>query len=281
MAELMISDVGLGANFTPGPLSVESYTGEYEIDESGWVRFLTSGVLRVANDVVIDAFLVGGGGAGGADYRKSSDAVSTSYIAGGGGGGYTQTKRAIKLYAQWVYHIIVGQGGVYTPIVPTSSSDRPSIFINMARGGTTKAFGVNASGGHAGKASYTINNVSSTEGGGAGGSGGGAPASSTGYGGTDGSDGEGGNNPGSGQGRTTRAFEEADGELFSSGGRGGNAYTGGSSSAHSVKAGAPNTGDGGYGDSGYYYTSGSTRRFGSQKGKNGGSGIVIIREAVS
>lgn len=276
----MISDVGLGANFTPGPLCVESYTGEYEIDESGWVRFLTSGVLRVANDVIIDAFLVGGGGAGGADYRKSSDAVSTSYIGGGGGGGYTQTKRAIKLYAQWVYHIIVGQGGVYTPIVLTSSSDRPSTFINEAKGGTTKAFGVNAFGGYAGKASYMINNVSSTGGGGAGGSGGGAPGSSTGYGGTDGSDGEGGNNPGSGQGKTTRAFEEADGELFSSGGRGGFAYNS-SSAMPSVKTPAPNTGDGGYGDFGYYYTRGSTRRFSSIRGKNGGSGIVIIREAVS
>ena len=108
-------------------------------------------------------------------------------------------------------------------------------------GGTTSGFGYTVEGGRAGSGYY----------GGAGGSGG------SGYGtvgGVDGGDGT--YNGGAGQGRTTREFEEADGTLYS---------TGGSMKKHDpdgVYFGEPNTGDGG--DSEYY---------------DGGSGIVIIRNA--
>lgn len=109
-------------------------------------------------------------------------------------------------------------------------------------GGETSGFGYAAQGGYQG-VGYN---------GGNGGSGGAGYAG--GEGGVDGGNGS-GSGPGMGQGTTTREFAEANGTLYSTGGAV-NTYT------VTPKYGEPNTGDGGDGEN-----------------YNGGSGIVVIRNA--
>lgn len=182
-------------------------------DGSGnWrIKFLTGGVLRLKEALTIDAFLVGGGGSGGKGVAYCG--------AGGGGGGYTKTIKNITLQPNTDYEITIG-----------------------GTGGNTIAFNETANGGSAGS-----DGTSSTSGktlGGAGGSGGGAGKynSSNSYtethkAGDGGSDGSNGGNSvyatsaagtlieqhigGKGQGTTTRAFGDADGELYAAGGGGG------------------------------------------------------------
>ena len=89
------------------------YTGEYEafLDNGGWkVRFLTLGNLNLLvpeNSIKIDAFLVGGGGSGG----DSPKAFEKYYGASGGGGGFTETKKNIFFNSSDNYQIIIGAGG--------------------------------------------------------------------------------------------------------------------------------------------------------------------------
>ena len=175
---------------------------------------------------------------------------------GGGGGGYTKTVKKTKLSSGTEYNIEIGAGG----------------GVNGA-GGTTSAFGNSASGGSPG------DNFGH---GGNGGSGGGSEKQA---GASDGN-----SAGGTGQGTTTREFEEIDGDLYSGGGGGGNAGDGtnpgaggdggGGAGGHAsgyypfiishAIAGTPNTGGGGGG-----------RGYASGKYANaaaGGSGIVIIRK---
>lgn len=253
-----------------GELQIGSYTGEYTVDENGWIRFLSSGELRVKSTTVIDAFLVGGGGAAASDVRDGTSTSRFVYMSPGGGGGYTVTKRAFTLYPHKKYSIVIGDGGKYY----TANS---SAAKNGGRGDTTSAFGVSAEGGYGG--SFAPDK------GGDGGSGGGAWGDASYTGGIDGADGNGGSESrpgGTGQGRTTRAFEEENGELFASGGNGG--YSGGLSPeiTPNPQAGASNTGNGGDGDCYWTYKdSKGTTRYNYKSGKSGGSGIVIIRRAVA
>ena len=228
-----------------------SYTGEYiveiEPDTKNWkIKFLTSGDFVITNSLVIDAFLVGGGGAGGNSY------------SGGGGSGYTLTQKNVSLDAE-TYSILIGSGGA----VGTD-------------GGNTSAFGYTANGGQRG-------GVSSNRNGGNGGSGGGTYGQIV-DGGSDGSDGgkasEG--TAGKGQGTTTREFGESDGKLYAGGGAGGY-YANGEYGAQPGKGGAgggadpirsaaDNTGGGGGGG----VHKGAN---GNLSGGEGGSGIVVIRNA--
>ncbi|MEA4928516.1 MAG: hypothetical protein VB104_07545 [Candidatus Limiplasma sp.] len=211
-----------------------AYTGTKTLLDDGsghWrVKFLTSGVLTVAQPVFIDAFLVGGGGA------SSSGA--------GGAGAYTGTYGSITLAPGTSYPITVGAGS-------TSKS---------SAGGQTSAFSHTANGGGA-HADYQ---------GGSGGTGGGGYGNGVvkgGDAGYDGSAGEttNGNYPGgSGQGTTTREFAEATGALYASGGPGmyyidtanmaGAAAPGGSAVN---QAGAANTGNGAGGNNGGNLAGGS------------------------
>ncbi|MEA4928602.1 MAG: hypothetical protein VB104_07995 [Candidatus Limiplasma sp.] len=211
-----------------------AYTGTKTLLDDGsghWrVKFLTSGVLTVAQPVLIDAFLVGGGGA------SSSGA--------GGAGAYTGTYGSITLAPGTSYPITVGAGS-------TSKS---------SAGGQTSAFSHTANGGGA-HADYQ---------GGAGGSGGGGYGNGTVNGGNAGYDGSAGqttngNYPGgAGQGTTTREFAEASGALYASGGPGmyyidtannaGAAAPGGSAVN---QAGAANTGNGAGGNNGGNLAGGS------------------------
>lgn len=219
------------------------YSGSWEWkDDAQTVLALTSsGNLSFPGSITLQVFLVGGGGGG--------SGSNTSYGGGGGGGGYTQTSQ-VSLSGGEEYPVVIGAGG-------PGGGQR----ANGQVGGATQAFGLTASGGVGGEYYY-----SSTQGGGGNvGSGGGANGAANTYrdskdefrGGVGGSDGSNGgmNNPnggytvygGSGQGTTTRAFGESDGELYAGGGGGGGGYT---STDGLVIVGYPGAGGAGGGGSG-------------------------------
>jgi hypothetical protein len=245
-----------------GEFVLRSYTGEYETDVRGYIRFLSDGVLVVENDTMIDAFLVGGGAGGYIVSDFSHDG------APGGGAGNTETRRKLTLYGGREYPIRIGEG-------------------TYGNGEDTTAFGARAKGGTAYRLATGVSGSTYPDGG----SGGGGI---DGAGGTDGGSGE-GLNAGRGQGRTTRLFGEADGELFAGGGAGGASLGkpfpdggeggGGNADPSGNMDGLPNTGGGGAGGSWYskdvdlgngeFISEIAT----SEPGK-GGSGIVIIRRAV-
>jgi hypothetical protein len=245
-----------------GEFVMRSYTGEYETDVRGYIRFLSDGVLVVENDTMIDAFLVGGG-AGGYFVSDFSHAG-----APGGGAGNTETRRKLTLYGGREYPIRIGEG-------------------TYGNGEDTTAFGARAKGGTAYRPATGASDITYPDGG----SGGGGV---DGAGGTDGGSGA-GLNAGRGQGRTARLFGEADGELFAGGGAGGASLGkafpaggvggGGNADPSGNVDGLPNTGGGGAGGS--WYSKDVDLGNGefiseiaaSEPGK-GGSGVVIIRRAV-
>lgn len=165
--------------------------GTYVVLDDGdgnWrIKFLSSGTFTPLKDMVIDGFLVGGGGG---PYNN------TSLYTSAGGGGYTNTVKSIVLGAGTTYDVTVGAAG----------------GIRSA-GGTTSAFGSQALGGDPG--TYSSDYLKGGNGG-SGGSGG----DSIYNGGVDGGNGQSGGNymPGTGQGTTTREFAETTGDLYSTGG---------------------------------------------------------------
>ena len=196
--------IGKDFNWTGGD-------GTYQVLEDGggnWrIKFLSSGTFTPLRDMVIDVFLVGGGGGKAKNY------------SGSGGAGYTTTVRSIALAANTTYEITVGAAG------------SNSFTGNGISGGTTSAFSAIAAGGNG----SALGSSSTKKPGGDGGSGGaGYSSRGSALGGTDGSDGEAGSSAGGkGQGTTTREFGETDGDLYASGG-GGN-----------LTATVPNSGNGG------------------------------------
>jgi len=173
-----------------------------------------------------DIFLVGAGGGG---------------LSGGGGGGYTGTWLFVKLdevpgYNNGKIPFAVGRGGLGRSGSVVDGS--PAGDGGYTRFGSDDTYQVDG-----GKGAWNSSDLNTREGG-DGGSGGGAGSSTdqtTGAGGSDGSDGGLGQrgDGGSGQGTTTRAFGESEGELYAGGGGAGNWGT----------TGQPG-GDGGGGDGG-------------------------------
>ena len=166
--------------------------------------------------------------------------VTGNYAGGGGGGGYTTTQKGIPVEIGTTYSVSIGSGG-------------SGGYRSGSTGGNTSFANISASGGKGG-----------SKHGGDGGSGGGSGGSgyTGGLGGTNGSDGgsdSSGYNGGKGQGTTTGEFGDSSATKYSNGGHG--LSRGGS-------AGGNNTGNGG-----------SAAGIGSSSGYNGGSGIVIIRNA--
>ena len=165
--------------------------GTYQVLDDGgsnWrIKFLSSGTFTPLKDMVIDAFLVGGGGASAGNY------------CGYGGAGYTTTVRSVVVAANTAYPIVVGAAGTQT-------------YTVQSDGGTSSAFSAVANGGnHSVSGDKTWKKTGAN-----GGSGGGGQYAD---GGTDGSDGTTGDTAGGkGQGTTTREFGEADGDLYASGG---------------------------------------------------------------
>lgn len=218
---------------------VFTYTGTCEIlnDAGSWrIKFKTNGTLTFSGPIMIDAFLVGGGGGGGGCQKTHN--TSDIYAGGGGGGGYTKTAKRNILESNTNYPIVIGAGGTYGGWSTSSTSGGSTTFNNYV------AYG------------------------GAGGSGGGGMGGNGGSGGGHGDGGSGGSNGGNGggswlgnggtgQGTTTREFEEASGALYSTGGHG-----------YGYASAGANTGNGGGGGPD-----------GHCDGGTGGSGIVVIRNA--
>ena len=239
-----------------------TYTGIANFIDEGdgnWqIKFLTSGTftLKSRSKQLIDVFCVGGGGAGG---RSSL----VNYGSGGAGGGWTKTYTQMELKKGFSCSIVVGAGA--------TAADG-----NGANGGQTyfNTTDYSANGGFGGKAS--TRSPFTTGDGGWGGSGGGSGAAGDKNGGAGGTDGSAGSysgsgsgtnlgDPGPGQGRTTRAFAETSGTLYSNGGKGGGR------DVRNGASGGANTGNGGGGQGTYNST--------SHTSGSGGSGIVIIRNA--
>lgn len=203
------------------PLINFTYTGKYKYINEGsgnWkIKFLTSGILTVANYIDIDLFLVGGGAGGRQAYNNGT----------GGGGGYTKTVEFKRLFNTDSYEITIGNGG------------NPAYDLSDTYGGDTKfRYPGTPSVDYIAEGAKGIN----------GGCGGG---NINGNGGTDGSDG--GNSGGTGQGETTREFGENNGALYAGGGGGYNGLGGigggGNGATDSATATTPtkNTGAGGGG----------------------------------
>lgn len=257
-------------NYTPAFLPRYSYTGDHQLikDENDhWRTKLTSsGVFENTGDedLVVDLFMVGGGG--GAN-------------VGGGGSGYTKTVKKITLRRGDRISVEIGAGGHGVSYTGTTNA--------AGDGGTTKFSTYEVAGGKG-----ALGHI-----GGNGGSGGGAGSNSyssgvvSGSAGCDGSDGGAistSPNPagGKGQGTTTREFGEPGNPLHAGGGVG--AYVqGGSSGAACADGSGPN---GDYGKTGTYsgpftfvgcaggcgYGGGGGGGF---PGGNGSAGVVIIRDA--
>ena len=242
-----------------------TYTGAHEVEgDLGGdfiIRFKTSGTLTVTDkgDVsTIDAFCLGGGGAG-------SWSIASSLGGGGGGGGYTKTVKNLSIAVGTPIAVIVGAGGVVV------NANDP------VQGGASTILTCSAAGGYGG--AYLSKGSD-------GGSGGGSAIEDTnvGYGGGyDGGNGNGVYLGGNGQGTTTTEFGEANGTLYAGGGGGGSRYInvdgssggiggGGAGAKQSTTtgiAGVANQGGGGGGNR-------ASLDYTYQKGV-GGSGIVCIR----
>jgi len=240
------------------------YTGEYTIDTEhdstyDYMYLLTSGTLSAKNNMIIDAFLCGGGGCG-------CDILI--YSGFGGGGGYTKNIFSYNLKESIT--CVIGDGG------STVNFDGfPTLFGNThtASGGRAAHFG-----GHGGS-------------GGAAGIGWGVYLpGQTANGGTDGSNGSDGKCDvniqtyagGTGQGTSTRPFLDPSFPPYAGGGGGnknfldealglGGYYGGGNGAIYMTSKGVdglPNTGGGGGAGLGNY----NKNLFGS-----GGSGVIILR----
>lgn len=266
-----------------------TYTGnaEWYNEEKTILKLKTSGVLTLSKDCYADVFVVGGGGGG-----NGSQKVTYNYAyhsGGGGGGGHTKTQR-VRFEKVTEYQVIIGAGG--------TGAARDNYG---GEGGTSSLNGVSAEGG---KSSNRYSGQLS--GGGYGGSGGGSGYPSGQYshagfdGGSDGSNGLGHNVVGVGQGTTTRAFGEPNGELFAGGGGSGNARgTNYSYVSHTYgKGGIGGGGDGGFAGGGGSFENGRDAISGnensgggggggcyggltesSMNGAAGGSGVILIRFA--
>ena len=201
---IQVEGIFVGGGAISAPIIGEDFNwsggdGTYQVLDDGggdWrIKFLSSGPFTPLKDMVIDAFLVGGGG-------------GRSYVlCGAGGAGYTTTVRSVVLAANTAYPLVIGAAGTNGTYSGTAAT----------KGGTTSAFAAVANGGERSvKGSKT-----SVKNGANGGSGGAGYAASG--GGIDGGDGANGSgslssNGGKGQGTTTREFGEADGTLYASGG---------------------------------------------------------------
>ena len=247
------------------PFKLPEFTGNHAIfgdETSGRIELYESGTLTLYPGTY-DLFAVGGGGGGG------SKKTGASRGGGGGGGGYTNTVSQYTVDNATTFAVIVGAGGGARGAGSVSSVSSPTgVVIATANGG--------------GAASTA---------GGAGGSGGGAggKANRGGNGGSDGANGfsYSGMSGGTGQGSTTRLFEEPEATLYSGGG-GGGYYAATSSSGNAsglggsggggngaldrstnARTGTANTGGGGGGGGGGSST--------TVNPAGGGSGIIIIR----
>lgn len=265
---------GIASTEDAPPFKLPEFTGNHAIfgDEiAGRIELYESGELTLSPGAY-DVFLVGGGS--GAPYTPSDSSLVGG--SGGGAGGFTYTEKGFVVERESAINVVVGAGGTSGTAGFPSTVDLISKILT-ANGGTDESAPA-----WNGKTDYKHTNGFN------GGSGGGARSgqeSSRGDGGSDGGNGVSSTQgrirsyAGTGQGKTTRAFEEPEMTLYAGGG-GGGAYPG----ATPGKGGAGGGGDGasnGTGKSGTPNTGGgggsSGKGYGGIAGAAGGSGIVIVR----
>ena len=262
-----------------------TYSGNCEViddtDEvlgTNWrIKFLTSGVLTLKDERLVDVFLVGGGGNGGTSNYSTDNGSGRGFYCGGagGGGGYTKTVSNITLEKEIGINIIIPSSTGSASIigyddcsVSGGASGGAGIWYNSKVGGDGGSGGGACN--YIGWGSYYTNSDTGGE------------AAIGPLGGTDGADGR----PmvvtyiesrievtktitgGTGQGSTTREFGDPAGDLYSAGGQGGTKFD-------KAVSGLANTGNGGQGA--------CNKLVNSQYIKNtevglGGSGIIIIRK---
>lgn len=266
---------GIASTEDAPAFELPEFTGNHAIfgdETAGRIELYESGTLTLSPGTY-DFFLVGGGGAG----KTGRDNDGIRYGGGGGGSGYTTTIFEKRFENSVNLDIVVGAGGTGSNYGSTGGSEtKVSSFngsvIAQAAGGVIVP--------------GTGSTASAARWGGNGGSGGGSGFYVGGNGGADGANGgnglvAAGNNKnnipgGTGQGKTTRMFEEPDATLYAGGGAGsgeGNSQINGSPGAGGGgafrTAATPNTGGGGGGDD--YHS------FGTSSPGAGGSGITIVR----
>lgn len=246
-----------------------SYTGNYAdsweifIDNNClWkIKFYKSGTIKANENLVIDAFLVGGGAGGSGSYSNYTGFFS----GGGGGGGYTKTVKSVSLTKNQEYPIVIGSGGAGGSggeYRASNSGGYTSAFTVLANGGGYASCHIGGSGSNAGGSGYSQYYNNGVQNGASYGNS--TNSSFAGF--------------GAGQGTTTCEFGEGtlsgctngDDYAYAGGGGGngsGGGYLGGiaNDTSSTNKNGKPNTGGGGGGGSNY------------NNGGAGGSGIVIIR----
>jgi len=255
--------------------------------EAGEMIVTESGVITIPSGVtLVDIFCVGGGGGAGGwadeiDILPSYSNFIRAY-GGGGGAGYTSTELDVPVTPGEILTVTIGAGGrtgksyyryrnVYDGTTTYGTIDG---VADGGSGGTTSVkrgtetlctAGGGCGGGKALRESPYGGNGGD---GGSGGCGGGyenEDVMNLSYnGGVDGGDGDPGYSTvtgGSGQGYTTRAFEESTGTLYANGGDG----------AGNFDSALPNSGDGAN------VAIGSDINSNGTVNRYGGSGVVIIR----
>ena len=209
------------------------------------IKFLTSGSLVIANDWLVDLFLVGGGRSGGAG------APSYSRVGGSGGdGGQCKTIPSLTMTKGISYPIVIGGSNGDTSALEQSTSG------GGASGGNGGASG--SAGGNGSSGTYEFGEAGSDIYGGGGGGGGGGATRSGSAAGNGGSGGSGGG---------------------ASGGNGGVYNNNGQGRGQDGQSAVANTGGGGGGRGGGGGASSSSdhTNYGGSGG-TGGSGIVIMRK---
>lgn len=202
----------------PDPLQY-TFTGdsEYKRTRHGWLLTLKSdGELTILSNTKVDIFAVGGGG--GAWYAAVIYPINKCSGAAAGGGGYTETISGYSPAVNAVYTATIGAGGnagTHTDGGTTSLVTGTTTVIS-AFGGTNGSIVDNSKlvGGNGGSGGSVYLGVKES--------------SNYAVGGSNGSDGatcveEGPASQhtaqaGSGQGSTTRAFGDSDGDLYATGG---------------------------------------------------------------
>lgn len=270
----------LGEDFT--------YTGNCQVIEdsvangqTNWrIKFLTSGVLTFASDVVIDAFLVGGGLPGNAGTDGTGNAGGTS--GSGGTGGKCITTKNIEIQKSTSYQVVIGySSGNSSGFGSTATAGGNGIggtsVSSPYRSHNTTTTSAALSGNSGSGGSYEFGEVGSTMYGGAGGSGGAGSAFSFGNSmNTIKGNGGAGSAAGGGSGGDGAYW------IYGTASQGGHKII----KAQYGSSGKVNTGGGGGGGGGGFsynerkdssITPLASKYISGASGGSGGSGIVIIR----
>ena len=165
----------LGEDFT--------YTGNCQVIEdsvangrTNWrIKFLTSGILTFASDVIIDAFLCGGGMPGSNGTDGTSNAGGTS--GAGGTGGKCVTTKNIEIINSTSYQIVIGSSSGNSSAFGSSATAGGNGVGGTAVSSPNRSHNTSASSDELSRkpgsgGSYEFGEVGSTMYGGAGGSGG-------------------------------------------------------------------------------------------------------------